>query len=183
MADELQAVVESVGLLADKAEASRWELASAVAAAYEELPAYARGLTAGLCLRLRRSTDQVYNLRDAANLRERLRVESALSVSHFATLSHLADRYNLTDSDCKDWLVWAEETDTSVRKMSAEIGVKHTEDQRKAYMRRAVRVGKDVQILWVDAESLQMPEELRAKTRAVLPALREWIGELEKWGG
>jgi hypothetical protein len=181
--DGLQEIVESIGVLADRAESDKWALAEAVATAYAEFPAYTRGLTAGLCSRLRKSTDLIYGLRDAFNLKSSLKVESDLSVSHFATLSHLRDKYNLTDEECKSWLEWSEENGISVRELSMEISEKYCADAKKAYMKRVERVHKEIEKLWQDSEVIGIPNELRALTKNALRTLIEWVTALLAWGG
>jgi hypothetical protein len=184
MSDEsLQAIVEEIGVLADRAEASKWGLAEAVATAYAEFEAYHRGLTSGLCIRLKRSTDMIYALRDAANLRESLRYESdLLTVSHFSTLSHLRDRYELSDDDCRSWLEWAQENCISVREMAIEVSLQRETDARKAFFKRIEKINKLVQLAWQDCESVGLPDNLRAATKIVLSALREWVEKLLAWG-
>jgi hypothetical protein len=182
MSDELQAIVDEIGALADLAEKDKWAVASAIAAAYSELPLYSRGLTSGLCLRLKKSEDMIYNLRDAENLRANLRYNSeTLSVSHFSTLSHLQDKFNLTDSDCVRWLDWAKECSASVRELSCEVSTAHTIDQKKEYFRLVTRMSKLLDRLWEDAESVDMPENLRQLTKAALRVLMDWIDKLTEW--
>jgi hypothetical protein len=184
MSDEaLQQIISEIGLLADKAEASKWSLAEAVSTAYMEFKPYSRGLTAGLCSRLRKSTDSIYGLRDAWNLKNLLNVsDSALSVSHFATLSRLKDKFNLTEEDCITWLGWAQEIGASVRDMSMEISTAHCADAKKSYLKLVNRVDKDIQRLWDDSETIGLPDSLRAACKAALGALRDWIAQLLEWG-
>ena len=183
MTDELSEVVEAIGKLGDRAEYSKWELSEAVATAYAEFHSYTRGLTAGLCARLRKSTDLIYSLRDAWELKSLLvKSDSPLSVSHFAVLSRLRDRYTLSDDDCREWLTWAEEVGASVREMSIEVSMAHDADPLKSFMRRVEKVGREVQRLWEDCESINLSEDLRALTKAALKVLREWIKKLLEWG-
>jgi len=183
MSDEaLQQIISEIGLLSDKAEASKWQLAQAVSEAYSELPAYSRGLTAGLCSRLRKSTDSIYGLRDAWNLKNLLHVSDSLSVSHYATLSHLKDKFNLTEEDCITWLGWAQEIGASVRDMSMEISTAHCADAKKSYLKLVNRVDKDIQRLWDDSETIGLPDNLRAACKAALGVLRDWITQLLAWG-
>ena len=182
MSDEaLQQIISEIGLLSDKAEASKWNLAKAVSEAYQELPAYSRGLTSGLCERLKRSTDSIYALRDAFDLKTSLRYESEIPVSHFATLSRLKDKFNLTDEDCITWLDWVQETGASVRDMSMEISTAYEEDARKSFFKRIDKISKLVELVWTECESIQMPELLRALTKTSLQVLREWVAKLEEW--
>jgi hypothetical protein len=181
--EALESIVEEIGLLADKAEASKWELAKAISEAYQEMPAYSRGLTSGLCSRLKRSTDSIYGLRDAFDLKNLLDASySLLSVSHFTALAHLKDKYNLTEDDCIRWIDWAEQTDSSVRDMSIEVSTAHCADAKKAYLKLVNRVQKDVERLWADSETIGLPDSLRAACKAALGALRDWIAQLLEWG-
>jgi hypothetical protein len=181
--DDLQSIVEEIGALADAMEKDRWKLCAAIAAAFEELPAYSRGLTIGLSARLKKSGDQIYSLRDSEILRSRLRYDTEIPPSHFSTLSRLRDRFNLTDEICIEWLDWVKETGASVREMSCEITIKYTEDGKKAFFRRVIRVQKDVQRLLEEAEAIRLPEQLRALTKSALAVLREWIEKLVEWRG
>ena len=183
MENELQEIVESIGRLGDIAEGDKWKLAEAVEIAYAEFPAYHHGLTSGLCQRLRKSTDQVYNLRDASALKSKLLVVSELSVSHFASLSRLRDRYDLSDDSCREWLSWAEENEISVRELSMEISTRHTADQRKEFMRRVQKIGREIERLWTDSESVQLPDDLRILTKNALSVLKDWIEKLLEWKG
>ena len=184
MEEYLAKIVESIGGLGDRAESSKWALASAIAAAYTELPLYSRGLTSGLCLRLKKSEDMIYNLRNAENLREKLRYDSdSLHVSHFSTLYHLQDRFNLTDKDCIKWLDWCKETDASVRELSQEITTAYTADQRKEFFKKVDKLDKLLQRIWEEAESVSMPDNLRAVTKDALKVVREWIAQLLEWRG
>ena len=181
--EALQQIVEQIGQLSDKAENDKWALAEAVEIAYAEFPAYHHGLTSGLCQRLRKSTDQVYNLRDASALKTKLLVVSYLSVSHFATLSHLKDKYDLTDESCREWLEWAQDNEISVRELSIEISEKYCADAKKAYMKRVERVHKEIEKLWQDSEVIGIPNELRTLTKNALRTLIEWITALLEWSG
>jgi hypothetical protein len=184
MDEFLASVVEQIGRLADKAEENRWEVARAVSDAYQELPAYSRGLTAGLCTRMKRSSDQVYNLRYAWDFRSLLVVsETTLSVSHFASLYHLKEKYNLTDDECREWIEWAQENNIHVRELSEEISAKYCSDARKMFFKRVLRVQKDIQRLWEDMETIGFPDEIRAVTKAALKVLQDWVTALLDWRG
>ena len=186
MSDEaLSAIVEEIGVLADRAEASKWGLAEAVATAYAEFSAYHRGLTAGLCSRLRKSTDLIYSLRDAWELKNLLvnsDFASDLSVSHFVTLSHLRDRYDLSDDSCREWLEWAQDNEISVRELSTEINARYEEDARKSFFKRIDKISKLVELVWTECETIGMPDTLRVLTKNALRVLREWIAAVVEWG-
>ena len=182
MADELQEVVETIGALADLAEKDKWALAEAVSIAFAEFPAYHRGLTSGLCARLRKSDDLIYGLRDAFDLRNSLKIiETSLSVSHFSALAKLRARYDLTDETCINWVEFATDNCLSVREMSMEIGNQYTADLRKSFMWRVLRVEKDVERLWSDMETVGLPNEIRAATKTALTVLKEWVESLRNW--
>lgn len=175
----LQEIVEAIGALSDKAEADKWAVASAISAAYQELPLYSRGLTSGLCLRLKKSEDSIYNLRNAENLRAGLRYNTdSVTVSHFSTLYHLRDRFRLTDADCVKWLDWVKETGASVREMSMEVSIAHTQDARAAFLRRCGKVAKSLMVLYQDSESVGLPQPLRI----VLKSACEGLGKVLEWG-
>ena len=179
--DGLQPIIEQIGQLSDRAENDKWALAESIATAYAELGAYHAGLTAGLCERLRKSTDSIYNLRDSWELKSLLHVSDSLSVSHYATLSHLKDKFNLTNEDCITWLDWAGETGASVRDMSMEISAAYEEDARKSFFKRIDKISKLVELVWTECETIGMPELLRALTKSSLQVLRDWVAKLEEW--
>lgn len=176
--DDLTPIIESIGALADTAEADRWKLAEAIYDAFQELPLYSRGLTSGLCLRLKRSTDSIYALRDSFGLKSRLRYESEIPVSHFSTLAHLQGRYDMSDDDCREWLDWVQETNASVREMSIEISTRHTADQKKEFLRAVNRAVRLLTTLYQDSESVSLPQPYRIILKAAMDGLREVLS----WG-
>jgi hypothetical protein len=181
--DGLQTIVEAIGVLADTAETSRWKVAQAISEAYSELPAYHHGLTSGLCVRLRKSTDAIYNLRDAFELKNILHVsESSLSVSHYATLSHLRDKYDLTDDDCKEWLELAQENALSVREMSGEISTAYDADPRQAWLKLVKRTARSFYTLFQDAEQIGLPENLYQILKTLSAMICDWEEKLGNWG-
>ena len=180
--DDLAPVIEQIGKIGDKAEASKWELAEAVSEAFAEFKPYERGLTSGLCARLRKSDDLIYGLRDAYDLRNSLKIiKTSLSVSHFAALSKLRARYDLTDETCINWVEFATDNCLSVREMSMEIGNQYSENARKQFFKRVDKLDKLVQRLWTDAESVDMPAPLRVVTKSALSVLKEWVESLRGW--
>jgi hypothetical protein len=179
--DGLQPIIESIGAIADKAEASKWDLARAIAEAYAEFQPYSRGLTSGLCLRLKRSTDSLYALRDAFELKSRLRYESEIPVSHFSTLSRLQDHFDLTDEDCVNWLDWVRETGASVREMSCEVSTAHEADQRKEWFKKVGRLVKLMTTIYQDAGALGMPEEYYKSVVDIGVAIDDWKAKIDKW--
>ena len=179
MTDPLQSIVEEIGILADRAESDKWQVAEQIAVAFAEFPAYTRGLTLSLCERLRRSTDSIYGYRDAWELRSLLNVSDSLTVSHYSTLAHLRTRYDLSVDECKDWAAWAEENNIHVRELNQEVTAKHTEDALKQFMRHVAKLGKLVERIWQDCESVGLSETKRAVVRAALGAVREMVKILE----
>ena len=179
--DGLQEIVESIGVLADTAETSRWKVAQAISEAYSELPAYSHGLTSGLCLRLKRSTDSIYAIRDAYDLKSKLRYDSEITVSHFSTLAHLQKRYELDDDTCRSWLDWVQETGASVRDMSSEISMSCESDQRQEWLKRAKRVSKMFFALFQDAEQVGLPENLYQILKTVNSVICDFEEKLDTW--
>jgi hypothetical protein len=182
--DELQEIVESIGVLADRAENDKWALAESIATAYGEFPAYHHGLTSGLCVRLCKSTDAIYNLRDSWELKNLLHVsEPSLSVSHFATLSHLRDKYSLSDYDCLEWLGFAQGNALSVREMSSEISTAYDADPRQAWLKLAKRTARSFYTLFQDAEQIGLPENLYQILKTVNTVICDWEEKLGSWRG
>jgi hypothetical protein len=178
---ELQTIVEEIGQLADTAETSRWKVAQAISEAYSELPAYSHGLTSGLCVRLKRSTDSIYAIRDAYDLKSKLRYDSEITVSHFSTLAHLQKRYELDDDTCRSWLDWVQETDASVREMSSEISMSCEADQRQEWFRKIERLVKLMTTIYRDAAGLGMPEEYYKSVVDIGVAIDDWKAKIDKW--
>ena len=179
--DELNGIVEEIGRLNDSAESSKWQVAEHIAAAYSELPAYHRGLTAGLCVRLRKSSDTIYSMRNAEELRIRLKVQPVLSVSHFVTLSEAQARYSLADNVLIDWLDHARDCNMSVRNLREALTAAHVEDNKSAWMRKVRRVHKLVNDLLQDAEMVALPESLYQALKILVAMVGDFIGQLDKW--
>ena len=180
--EPLQAIVEEIGLLSDKAESDRWVLADAIATALAEFPSYSEGLVAGLGKRMKRSPDTIYDLQHASELRERLRYNpETITTSHFAALARLKKKYNLDDDKCREWLNWTKETGAHVREMREEIEIANTEDLKRSYFRRVDRLSKLLNRLWTDAESVAMPDDLRVLTKAMLKNLKDFLDNLMEW--
>jgi hypothetical protein len=179
---ELQPIIEEIGKLADRAESDKWALAESIATAYGEFSAYHHGLTSGLCVRLCKSTDAIYNLRDSWELKNLLHVsEPSLSVSHYATLSHLRDRYDLTEEDCIEWLALAQENALSVRELSSEVSTACELDARKEWLKRAKRVSRMFFTLFQDAEQIGLPENLYQILKTVNTVICDWEEKLGNW--
>ena len=181
MDNDLSRIVEQIGRENDKAEASRWAVCKMLADAYEELGAYERGLTAGLCVRLRKSSDQVYNLRNAETLRSLLNVSETLSPSHFWTLYRLRERYGITDDDCREWLKLAEENNLSVRDLAQEVEAAHVKSQRVAFLRHSGRLSRLVTRMYADSEGAGLPEGVRPLLKDVCDTVERFTAELSKW--
>ena len=180
MTDTLATVIEIIGRANDLVEKDKWTVCHQIADAFAELPAYSRGLTAGLCHRLKKSSDMIYSMRDAAMLKDRIASEVELSPSHFAALSHLQDRFNLTDDDVRDWLELAAENGMSVRDMSTEISIKHTEDARKAFLRKIQKIERLAFSAYQESELLQIPDALRHRIRRILALIKSWCERIQK---
>jgi hypothetical protein len=179
---DLQPVIEEIGKLADRAENDKWALAESIAVAYTEFKPYSHGLTSGLCIRLCKSTDAIYNLRDAFELKNLLHVsEPTVSVSHFATLSHLKDKYDLTEDDCREWLGLAQENALSVREMSSEISTAYDADPRQAWLKLAKRTARSFYTLFQDAEQIGLPENLYQILKTVNTVICDFEEKLATW--
>jgi hypothetical protein len=179
--NELVDIIESIGVLNDRAETSRWEVAGRIAEAYAEFPAYQRGLTAGLVQRLCKQSDSIYGYKHAENLRQRLSIAPVLSVSHFIALSELQERYALTDDLLREWIGRAVDDRLSVRGLRSEVALEHTLDVRAAWLRRARRVFKQVNSLFQDAEMVGLPESLYQITKTVQACVSDWTDKLGEW--
>jgi hypothetical protein len=179
--DDLARIISEIGAANDSAEQSRWQVCKLIEAAYAECGAYERGLTAGLCSRLRKSSDSVYNMRNAEILRNVLNVSEILPPSHFWTLYRLRERYALTDDSCREWLALAESENLSVRDMSSEIEAAHVKSQRVAWMRHVKRLGKLAARVWTDAEAAGLPEAIRPLLTQIYEDVNRFTVELEKW--
>jgi hypothetical protein len=157
-----------------------WSVLQKVSDAYEEMGAYAHGLTAGF-MEIFRVEDEssVYGYRDAYRARVKLLPNSQLPYSYFVAINELQKRFALTDEDCTDWLTLTEaDSRMSVRKMRMDIEKCHTENQRAAFMRKFAKVLRALTVLYQDSESIGMTQPLRA----VLKAALEGLQKIEKWG-
>jgi len=179
--DNLQAVVEEIGALNDLAETDKWQVAQKIADAFAEFKPYERGLTAGLCVRLRKSSDTIYSYRNAENLRARLQYIPGLSVSHFVALSDLQKRYMLTDETLKDWIERAQEDNLSVRDLRSEVAIEHEQDLRAHWLRKVVRLVRLMDRVLQDAESAGVPETLYQQTKTAASVIQDLAVSVEKW--
>lgn len=180
--DELITIIESIGILSDRAETDKWILAGKIAEAYAEFAPYERGLTAGLCQRLRKSSDSIYGYRNAENLRERLQIFPSLSVSHFIALHDLQDRYALSDELIKEWIGRAVDDKLSVRDLRCEVALEHVQDARAHWLRKVARVGKLMTTIMLDAEGVGVPDELWQATKTVQSCVSDWADKAGEWG-
>lgn len=182
MDESLQAIISEIGALSDRADSVRWELCAAIKTAFDELPSYSRGLTTGLMARLHKSSDQIYQLRDAETMREILKIDNpVLSPSHLSTLFHLRERFGMDNEKCQAWEQWAVDCGASVMELRTEIETALNGDEKKEFFRRVLRLSRLVERLWIDAEGVNMPTALREVTKIVLGAVREWIEKLNAW--
>ena len=157
-----------------------WECLGEVAALYEELGMYSRGLTRGLMEAFRvEDESSVYNYRDAFLTRERLLPNSQLPYSYFVAINSLQKRYEITDESCTDWLKLTEaDSQMSVRKMRMDVEAAYTEDQRAAFLRHASRAVKLLTTMYEDSESVGLPQPERALLKGALEAVQKVAG----WG-
>ena len=179
--DDILPVIETIGQANDASEVSRWNVCKLISDAYSEFGMYERGLTEGLCSRLKKSTDSIYGMRDAENLRAMLGVEPTLSISHFTTLSRLRVKYHISDEELRDWIAFAEENDLPVRDLSEQVTHQHTEDLKELFLRRSSKVVKSVTRLYFDSEMCGVPEALRSELKKLHADIQAWIIRLGEW--
>jgi len=175
-------VVETIGQLADAAEASRWEVARCISMAFDEFPAYHKGLTLNLCARLKKSSDSIYGYKSAAVLQERLKAGDELSVSHFVALSDLQKRYMLTDETLKEWIERAQEDNLSVRDLRSEVAIEHSQDLRAHWLRKVVRLVRLMDRVLQDAESAGVPNELWQTAKVAHACVGDFADKVSGWG-
>jgi len=180
--DNLQAVVEEIGALNDLAETDKWQVAQKIADAFAEFKPYERGLTAGLCARLRKSSDTIYSYRNAENLRAQLQYIPGLSVSHFVALSDLQKRYMLTDETLKEWIERAQEDNLSVRDLRSEVAIEHSQDLRAHWLRKVVRLVRLMDRVLQDAESAGVPNELWQTAKVAHACVGDFADKVSGWG-
>ncbi len=189
MENLLESMVEEIGLLSDNVESSRWCLCERIELAFSELPAYTKGLTEALSIRLRKSSDSIYDMRDSWRLFERLKKHGCitetprLSSSHYSALYELAERYEIPTDEIWEWLVLAEEESMSTRALREEISTKFRESERKGILRAAHKIERLSRRIYEDSEALKMPEDLREATRTYLACQGDWLGVLMEWLG
>ena len=180
--DNLQAVVEEIGALNDLAETDKWQVAQKIADAFAEFKPYERGLTTGLCQRLRKSSDTIYSYRNAENLRAQLQYIPGLSVSHFVALSDLQKRYMLTDETLKEWIERAQEDNLSVRDLRSEVAIEHSQDLRAHWLRKVVRLVRLMDRVLQDAESAGVPNELWQIAKVAHSCVSDFADRVSGWG-
>jgi hypothetical protein len=184
MSESLEYVIAEIGKLNDRADQDKWIVCEAIASAYAELHAYAPGLTAGLCQRLRRSSDAIYLMRDAYIERDRLRVVSELPYSHFSTMYHLQDRYDLSDEEAREWIQLAEEGSWSIRDLRQEVEARCTQNLQKVYMLRAGKLHRQARMAYQDSEYAGVPDKLRLRLQRISALIEGWEGALRQaWNG
>jgi len=159
--DELLPIIEQIGQMKDKAESSRWELAEVIHSAYAEFPQYERGLTAGLCQRLKYTPANLYNYKNAWTIRSGYIGNANLSVSHYSKLYDMIAKYNLTDHDVLQYIELAEDEAWSVLQMAREISDNHSEDTNEHYLKSIRRLILLIVNVLNDPEN-NMDEFLRA---------------------
>jgi hypothetical protein len=179
---ELEHIISEIGNLNDKAESSRWEVAEKIATAYAEFKPYEKGLTVGLCNRLRKSADTVYGYRNAEELRSRLKVDPVLSVSHFVALHELKERYALTDESVREWVSHAEDCSMSVRELRQAISEAHVMDAKSAWKRKVTRVVKLMTTVMLEAEGAGVTETIYQDTKTAVLVVQDWAVSVGEWG-
>jgi len=173
MVDDLTPVIEAIGALSDSTESGRWEIAEAIHDAFAEFPAYTQGLLQGLCNRLKYTSTNIYNYKNAWEVRSEYLGETKLSVSHFSKLHTLRNKYKLTEHDVLTYIDLAETGDWSALKLEQEVSGNHEPDPDEAYKRKFQRFVKLMRSIWNDPQFGNVDKD----TRAVYYDL---LGELEK---
>ena len=105
MSDDLAPVIEAIGQVYDREKRINWQIADDIYNAFEELPRYTQGLLQGLCLRLAKSSTQIYNYSKAAELKKfinQICTPPELSVSHYARMCDLQKQFDLSDNVCAE---------------------------------------------------------------------------------
>jgi hypothetical protein len=180
--DNLQSIVEEIGLVNDSAEASKWQVAQKIADAFAEFPSYHPGLTQGLCHRLRKSSDTIYNMRNAENLRDSLKVDPVLSVSHFVALHELKERYALTDDSIREWVSHALDCSMSCRELRQAVSEAHIMDAKSAWKRKVARVVKLMTTVMLEAEGAGVTEKIYQDTKTAVLVVQDWAVSVGEWG-
>ena len=158
--DELLPIIEQIGALKDGVEVNRWELAEMIHTAYAEFPQYERGLTSGLCQRLKYTPANLYNYRNAWSLKADF-PDTDLSVSHYARLYGLAEKYKLSAEVVESYLILAEEESFSVAQLAKEVAQNHDENTNDKYLKSIKRLILLIVNVLNDPEN-NMDEFLRA---------------------
>ena len=169
--DNLLPIVEEIGRIKDGVELNRWELAEKIHDAYSEFSQYERGLTSGLCQRLKYTPANLYNYRNAWDLKQECSI-TGLSVSHFARLYGLAEKYLLSKDQVTEYLELAESESWSVAQLSKEVAQNHDEDTKEHYQKSIKRLISLIVNVLNDPEN-QMDDFLRANLYDVKNALAE----------
>jgi len=139
--DELLPIIEQIGALKDGVEVNRWELAEMIHTAYAEFPQYERGLTSGLCQRLKYTPANLYNYKNAWDLKSRFAITvPELTVSHYSKMHSLETKYSLEGQEIYDYLYLAEENDWSGVKLAQEVAQNHSEDTNEHYLKSIRRL-------------------------------------------
>jgi len=178
VSDDLAPVIEAIGQVYDREKRINWQIADDIYNAFEELPRYTQGLLQGLCLRLAKSSTQIYNYSKAMELKKYInsfKIPPELSVSHYARMCDLQKQFDLTYADCYEYLSMAEEG-WSVRQLAMEVTGNHEPAPDEVYRRKFQRFTKLMRSLWNDPQFGNVAKE----TRAVYYDLMQ---ELEKING
>ena len=184
---ELEDIVESIGKLSDSLEASRWDLCREIETAFSEFHSYSRGLVEGLSKRLRKSTDSIYDMRDAARLEDML-IKSGgvseiprLSSSHYSVMYGLQDRYEIPIAEVVEWLILAEKEHLHIRELREEVSTKYRDDNRKSLLRSVHKIERLSRRIWEDSESLGMPEDVRESLRTFMSVEGDCMDKIKGW--
>ena len=161
--NDLAPIIEQIGAYKDGVEKDRWKLAEMVNTAYAEFPQYERGLTSGLCQRLKYTPANVYNYRNGYHMKEIVLFGNKpdLSVSHYAKMYNLCKTYELEFPEIQEYLELAESESWSVLQLAREISANHSEDTNEHYLKSIKRLISLIVNVLNDTEN-DMDDFLRA---------------------
>ena len=175
MDEILLKIVEEIGKLKDSVDDKSWEICEAIHGIFEEMGRYSRELTPLLKSRLKISKTALYNHRNAWELRQKVGDEYNLTFTHFARMRKLSDLYNLSLENVKELLQLARDEALSVESMAVLVDQMFDPDYDKVIRRRFEKLVKLLEQCWVDADEVELPDDLRHDMRRLYTNLKEWL--------
>ena len=171
--DDLAHIIEEIGKKWDVNKKISWELAEMVSDAYAEFDSHKQGLSAGLQIRMGKTSTQIYSYRNAWQMKINMYNSPELSVSHYAKMHDLCKPYELSFTDISEYLETAYSEGWSVRQLAQEVANNHDPDQELKDRQYFETTVKRMRKCW----SLPLFNEIPKETRAVYYDL---LKELEK---